>query len=160
MTALRNKGMGHAMKHFIHKFGLALLAFSLLFVAGCPQVIRALPTVVSTVQEAAMVLDTIEDFSRGYFVVKPDAEKQKKVSQAIAKCRAALSATLHATSGAQEFDQKDYDASFAEFKKAYEELLNVVGPLGVRQAGALSAAPTGDSLEVPGPDTIASRAAP
>lgn len=116
---------------------------------ACAAVASALPIITATVQDAAVILDSIEDFSRHYFAVKPDPEKEKKVFAAVTKCRAALNATLRATKGTEELTQKQYEQAFADFTAAYNELLALVGPLGVRPAGSLAAARGGESLEVP-----------
>jgi len=65
--------------------------------------------------------------------------------------RASLNLALRASRGAEELDQQKVDAAFADFKVAYQELLSLVGPLGVRPAGALGAQPYDEHLYVPEP---------
>lgn len=149
------------MKHFLRLCTLVVALFALpAFLTACPAVISALPVIVATVQDAALILDTIEDFVQRYFAGHPDASRQKTVAQAIAKCRAALNATLRAARGVDELNQQKFDEAFADFKVAYAELLALVGPLGVRPSGSLRVSPGGDQLEVPTPDAFTRRVQP
>ena len=133
----------------------AFLALPIL-ATGCDVVRSVLPQVVSAVTKSILALDTIENFTDAYFAAKPDAEKQKVVGKALAKARAALSAAQHATEGAEKLDQAQNNEAWKAFQQAYEELLILTGPLGVKpdKGGVLQASPAGDALLVPAPEAL------
>ena len=134
---------------------IALVALPTILTACPPAVIAALPVIVAAVQDAALIIDSIEQFVQRYFAAHPDAAKEKTVAKAIAKCRAALNATLRAANGIDELNQQKFDEAFADFKVSYTELLAVTSPLGVKPAGSsLLLAPSGETLEVPTPEAF------
>lgn len=116
---------------------------------GCGAIISALPHVIAAVVDAVQVLDAIEAFVKRYFVENPDPPRELAVGKAIAKARGSLNAALRVAQGTEKLDQQKVDAAFADFKVAYQELLALVGPLGVKPAGTLAASPNG--LTVPTP---------
>lgn len=104
-----------------------------------------LPIIASYVTDAAMVLGTVQQFVDTYFATHPDPAKQKQVDDAIKKAKTALDAAQKALAGASELTQAQVTAAFADFVAAYNDLMALVGPLGVTvqdPAGkALKAAP-------------------
>lgn len=127
------------------------LAITVSFVApGCAAIATALPHVIAAVVDAVQILDAIEAFVAQYFAAQPDKEKELKVAKAIAKTRAALNVALRSVEGAEKLDQQKVDEAFTSFKQAYQELIAIVGPLGVKPAGALMATQDG-GLQVPEP---------
>lgn len=117
-----------------------LILVLVLTVCGCAALASLLPKVIATIADAGMIIDTIEDFADAVFMTSPDPDAQTKVHAALEKTRAALNVTLRTATGAQNLTEKQASEAFADFRKAYEELLVVVAPLGVKQAddGVLS----------------------
>lgn len=125
--------------------------------AGCAAALAALPDIIAAVVDGAGVIDLIEQLVARYFVAHPDAEAQRKVDEAVQRCRLALNAALHAARGAKDVDDAAIDKAFDEFKAAYLELVRLTRPYGVRMGAghALRAAP--GELEVPEPAALAPR---
>jgi hypothetical protein len=132
-------------------FRLALLAVWMAIPGGCATIASKLPAVISAVTDGMMVLDTIEAFIRNYFTKHPAPETQARVDVAIARTRGALSAALRTAHGAEKLDQAQIDAAFADFKAAYQDLMVLLTPLGVRSGDRLAAAPNSSGLIVPEP---------
>ena len=131
----------------------AIVALVCCFVAApsCATIAPFLPTVIAAVTDGALVVDTIDRFVDRYFETRPNPDLQKKIDVATARVRSALDAALRIASGAQHLNQAKVDEAFAEFRLAYQDLLALVGPLGVTtsNAGQLRATPGG--LMVPEP---------
>jgi hypothetical protein len=140
------------------RLGILALAFaSLVTLPGCPEFWRVLPSIVSAVTDAILVLDQVESFVGAYFAANPNPEQQKKVATAIGKCRNALTVAQRATKGVDKLGQEEVDAAFAEFRAAWVELSALItGIPGIRvqRAGepTLSAAP--GQLVVPEPEAL------
>jgi hypothetical protein len=138
---------------------MVLCALLAVGTAGCGAIIGALVNVASYIQEASMVIDQIQAFVDAYFAKRPDPAKQETINDAIAKSRAALGVALKTSRGAEQLDQAQIDAAFAEFAGAYRELLTLVGPLGVRVGGSFAVSPDG-ALTVPPAEELVPRSAP
>ena len=117
--------------------------------SGCAALGSLLPGVIAAVTDGAQILDMIERFVGSYFAAHPDAEAQRKVGDAVTKCRLALNAALRTAEGTKALTDEQVGYAFDDFKKAYLELRALTGPLGVRSLGRLAAAP--GTLEVPEP---------
>lgn len=130
---------------------VALLASPLAAGSGCATIAPFLPTVIAAVTDGSLVIDTIDKFVDRYFESRPNPDLQKKVDIAVARTRSALDAALRIASGAQDMNQAKVDEAFLEFRLAYQDLLALVGPLGVMAGGGgkLQARPGG--LLVPEP---------
>ena len=129
------------------------LAVFMFLAPGCATVAAYLPTVIAAVQDGALVVDTIERFVDRYFEAKPNPEKQKQADQAIARTRSALDLALRTASGAQDLNDAKVDEAFAEFRRAYTDLVVLLGPLGLATGEGLRASPGG--LTVPTPLAMA-----
>jgi hypothetical protein len=116
---------------------------------ACAQLVSALPAVIAAVTDASQIIDAIEDFAKRFFAAKPDPEREEVVLEAVAKTRTALNVALRFAQGAESLDQAKVDQAFADFRVAYQSLLTLTAPLGVREAGALAAGP--GMLTVPKP---------
>lgn len=128
-----------------------ILAIALLVgpVTGCSAIFSNLPTVLAYVQDAQLVISTIESFANAFFAARPNADLQKKVGEAIAKAKTALDLAVRAASGVDGLGKADVDKAFKDFQLAYQDLTSLLGPMGVHRGGALRATPGG--LEVPEP---------
>lgn len=127
---------------------LGALAFA---APGCAAVISALPTVIAYAQDAAFILDQVAKFVDAYFAVHPNADLQKSVATAEARARSALDLAVRAASGGQALDQAKIDEAFADFGKAWQDYLVLVGPFGVKSGAPRMAAAPGGGLLVPEP---------
>lgn len=126
-----------------------LLAAALVVPVSCAAVVQYLPTVIAVVQDALIVIDQIKMFTDGVFVVKPNPDLQHKIDQAIARTKVALDAALRVANGTDKLTKEQADAAFADFKVAYQDLIALVAPLGVKTGDHLAAAP--GTLTVPTP---------
>jgi hypothetical protein len=134
--------------------GLALV-FS---VSSCAAVVASLPKVIAVVTDASLILDQINTFVNGVFAAadaagKPETDLQKKFNEAITKARSALAAANRTAAGAENLSQSQIAEAFADFRAAYQDLLALVGPLGVSTGNGNGdkAASSGPSLQVPEP---------
>jgi len=111
--------------------------------------------VIAAVTEAQAILDAIDAAASRYFVASPNSEAHKRYARAMARARLSLSAAMRTAQGAEKLDQQKVDEAFQEFRKAYQDLLAVVGPLGIAaptKDGAVSLAVAEDgALLVPEP---------
>jgi hypothetical protein len=127
-----------------------VLGLALVFTVGsCAAVVASLPKVIAVVTDASLILNQIDSFVNGVFAVKPDAELQKKYAVVMAATRKALAAANRIATGSQDLTQSQINDAFAEFRAAYQDLLALVGPLGVTTGNGDKAAP--GTLQVPEP---------
>jgi len=104
--------------------------------AGCGATLGTiLATVLTVVTDAALIVDQVQDFIDIYFDGKPDPALQAKITAVIAKCQVALDMATRAARGGQALNGKDVAAALAEFQAAFADLMELVGPLGVKVAG-------------------------
>jgi hypothetical protein len=122
---------------------------------GCAAVLSALPTVIAAVMDAFVILDAIDDFSDRYFKVHPDPGAQSKIDNAITKARASLNIALRTTQGAQDLSDQDIERAFASFRVAYQELLVLVGPIGIKSTSSGDNALSASSNQLVVPEPIA-----
>jgi len=117
-----------------------------------------LPTVISVISEAAVVLDSIEAAGNDHFARNPDEATAKKFRKGISKARSSLALASRLSKGTDAAAKQDIDAAFDEFKKAYSDVLALLGPLGVvapSSGDGTMAAPDGDGpLMVPPPEAF------
>lgn len=128
--------------------GPTLFSFCL-YAVGCRPFLDALPKIASVIGEAGAVLDEIAAFAGRVFKAKPNPTLETTVEEAIARTRAALVAAGAAARGAQDLGEEGYAKALAAFLEAYQTLLDLTAPLGVRPSGGGLRAAAGDSLEVP-----------
>lgn len=116
---------------------------------GCATVTAALPKVIAAVTDAVMVLDAVDGFIDQHFKENPDPAAEASVRAIVARTRGALSAALRTANAAQKLDQAEVDGAFAEFRKAYQDLMAVLAPLGVVTGKTLRA--TAGQFQIPTP---------
>lgn len=118
---------------------------------GCAAFVKALPQIVSLVNDAVLVIEQIESFSQSYFRAHPDAAREAAVADALARTRSALIATERAASGVEAVSKEDTQAALDAFREAYGHLLEAIGGIpGLRVGSAGDAAAPGE-LVVPDP---------
>ena len=98
---------------------------------GCPFIAKWLPSVITTIAQAGEVLDAIETTANVFFQGEGAQSDREKFAHGMAKTRLALGAVSHAAKGAQHSDRQDVDKAWQEFQKAYQDILALLGPLGV-----------------------------
>jgi len=115
-------------------FLLALMT-ALLTVPACAtfgqDVTKDLPSVTADVNEATLVVSTIETFVDGYFANHPNPDAQLKVDQAFARVKLAAAAIQSLARGAGDLQSNQGSAALAEFSSAYTDLLALVKSFGV-----------------------------
>ena len=127
-----------------------LAAAVLLGAPACmPGAAGVLAQIATVISDAGQVLSLADIAWRTWARANPPSEAdQRRFERLMADSHRSLSIASSAVSGAESMDQKDYDAAFASFRKAYGELnaflteKGVVGPPGmtggVGVAGAVS----------------------
>ena len=140
---------------------LAALLIPASTLMGCGAVIgtvAALATkVLPIIVEAAAVLDAIDLQAKQHFKQNPNRELEEKYVKAAARARLALSAASRASEGTRELDGGDVEAAFNQYEKAFQEVVGVLGPLGVVRPsvdGNLQAGSGSGALEIPLPRAL------
>lgn len=135
----------------VFAFAAALMVVPVL--AGCAALAPYLPMVIADVTRAILTLDTIEQFMAQRFKEAPNPALEAKLGKGLARCRAALNAAQSAARGTDELNKAQTDKAWDEFQRAYEELLVIVGPFGVKPAAGdgLAVSEDGATLSVPLP---------
>lgn len=117
------------------KLSLAfVLVFSLsLGVAGCGAALAAtIAQIVAVASSAVNYVNLISDFADKFFAVNPNPGLQATVAKAVTKARVAAMLLDDAAQGADHLSKDDLAAAFANFRSAYEDLLQLTAPIGVR----------------------------
>lgn len=142
------------LKKYITIFLIPIFMFGIgIGVPGCAAFLSELPTMVAAVSDAVLILETIEKFAGTYFTSHPDSTSQTKITAALQKARNALMVAEHALSAADEVNHDQFYAAIKDFGDAYQELMVLVGPLGVKEASpGLKAGP--NELLVPRPNIL------
>lgn len=114
---------------------LALLAASMAL-PGCATlrpVVDNLPKAVAYAQDAELVVTGLETFEKGYYMVKPNPAQQAIVENGIADARSALDAGIRICEGTTELSASQVDLAFSDFRKAYIDVVGLLGPIGVKR---------------------------
>ena len=139
-----------------HLIALAMLS-CFLALPACAALAKWLPVVISALGEAGQVLDAIDGVALAHFEANPDAEARKTYGQIMSRARSSLALAHRLSKGTDDASKQKINEAFGEFKKAYQDLLALLGPLGVvapSTDGAMSA-PTDDGpLLVPPPESL------
>jgi len=131
----------------------SLLAVVLTLGPACAGALPIIATITSIAAEAVTWVDVISDFvSRSPI----DEATRAKIDQAVHRARLAAITLQRAGRGADELSREQLEAAFASFREAYEALLAVTEPFGVREAlpaGAFGVDIDG-RLQVPAAETF------
>ncbi len=98
------------------------------------EVTNALPQATAYAEDASLILTGVETFEKGYYTVKPNPTQQKLVETAISRARSAIDAGIRVCMGIKDVSQSQIGPAFADFQGAYQDLLALLGPLGVHRA--------------------------
>jgi type VI protein secretion system component VasF len=135
-----------------------LSAASVATASGCAALQYVLPIVTDIIADAIAAGGTLDRASSlvDAMLSRPsDAQLRERAVAAIERCRAALKVALSAAKGGRAATDEDYDAAFAEFRAAWRDLEDAIGPLGlVRMPGDLG----GGTSAVESPDAAMTRA--
>jgi len=138
---------------------LAAVAALAIGFTGCAGVVANLPAVLAYVQDAELVVSTIESFVNAYFTAKPDPALQGKIAVVIARVKSAEDLIARLATAGKEANMAQIDAAFADLKVAYVDLLQLVGPLGVHASDGARFGAVPGGLVVPTPAVFARQAA-
>lgn len=128
---------------------LFVLALSLV---GCAAVVKALPVIASVIADAHQTMDIIDVAAQEWVrTTNPPDEHRRKYAELRSATLRSLNIANRAVTGAQDIDQKQYDAAFQEFKAAFAELKAFLQERGVMNAGALKSSADGTPEPVPEP---------
>lgn len=121
------------------------LGFFLTAQVGCATLRRDLPTILTYIQDGALILGTIQSYSNLFFASHPDTGLEAKINTKIADTQTALDAALRAVQGATDLSTAQYAAAFAPFMAAYSDLLALAKQIGVVSSNSIAVA-----MAVPG----------
>lgn len=119
-------------------------------------VVDLMPKVNTYVQDAQLVVSTVEGIEKSYFAVKSNPDLQKKVEILIANAKTALDAGLRACAATEDLSDGKIIDAFADFRGLYTDVVALLGPYGARRdgrAGAGAGAP-GPDLALPDPPLL------
>lgn len=108
---------------------------------GCAWLKQNIPVAVTYAEDAQAILNVIEVAERAFFVIAPNPDLEKQVDQGIIDAQLALDAGIRILSGASDLSQDQVDAAFADFRKAYASLLELL-----KQVGIVTPTPEGHGL--------------
>jgi hypothetical protein len=138
------------MRFVVLLIGLGLMIAPL---AGCKELLAALPRVVAVVPDAMLIVDQVESFTGNYFKAHPNPKKEAEVSKAISRARSSLIVAQRSAVGGDKAANGQTLSAIADFKVAYEELLKACEGIAGFSVGdaSQSFAAAGDALVVPTP---------
>ena len=93
---------------------------------------QGLNVTIGALQAATNTLDVIQSFVTDYFRAKPDVAKEKEVDDGITKTREGLITATKLLEGIEAATQLQIDNATKDFRDAWDELVKLVGPLGVK----------------------------
>jgi hypothetical protein len=94
-------------------------------------VLPILSSVIAAITEAGQVLDAIDIAAQRHFANTPNKSLEEEYGLAMSKARLALSAAMRTAKGAEKLDQQKVDQAFADFRKAYQDVIELLGPYGI-----------------------------
>lgn len=91
------------------------------------------PVILAVIQDALIIVGKIETWlTNVYFPAHPDAAKEKQAIDAIDKVKDAIDGAANLLGGGIEATQAQLDQAEAKFTAAWNDLMALVGPLGVK----------------------------
>jgi hypothetical protein len=110
--------------------------------AGVQKFVDALPTIVQYVQDAAIILDSIDQAVLPILAMRQDPELGRKYSSAMDAARQSLQVALRSAKGGEQLSENKLDEAFISFRQAYIQLLSLLQQANLMGAtGAMAAAP-------------------
>lgn len=137
------------------KFRIWMMAIALCLSPGCgalQKVVDSLPTVIQYVQDAAIVLDSIDRAVLPILALKNDDQITRKYANAMDAARQSLQVALRSAEAGQQLSQEDLDSAFSNFRQAYVQLLDLLNKASLMNtSGTLAAAPGMANLTIETP---------
>lgn len=120
------------------------------------EIVDLMPKVHTYVQDAQLVVSTVEGVEKSYFNTRPNPDLQKKVEVLIAEARTALDAGLRICAATDHLSNSNIAAAFADFQGLYTDIVALLGPYGARRApgAGAGAGPPGPDLVLPDPPLL------
>jgi len=106
-----------------------------LALTGCgalPWIATNGPIILATIQDATIIVDQIAAWVSAYFQAHTDPAKQAAVDEALAKIRKVIDAAAQLLAGGIAATQAQLDQVEKDFTAAWDDLMSLVGPLGVK----------------------------
>jgi hypothetical protein len=123
---------------------------------ACAELVPLIPTIVSIITDAVVVIETIDGVVQEHFrAVDVSPEVRAAYTQVHSRCLAALNAANHALRGAEKLDQKQFDAAFDDFDAAYRDLRVLLEKEGLLEGDRLKAG--GTEIVIPDPEVLTYR---
>lgn len=121
---------------------------------GCQYLPAVLPVVADIITEIIDAKDKIEKIdaaAQAWFAQYPNADMQKKWTDAVDKANAAVDVALKAAHGVEDASEKDLQGAMANFVSAWQTLRELATSIGfVGANGTVNAGPaTGGVLDDP-----------
>lgn len=116
-----------------------VIAIVSLALAGCGATLHEVKGAVTTVtsdiitdaQDGKQIVDALHSTAEIFFLLHADPANQAKVEQVFADVDLAIDAAIRAASGANSANDGDYNLAFAQFRVAYDKLIQVLQNIGV-----------------------------
>ena len=119
------------------KRNIIALALALAVLPSCAwstkNILPVLQDVLLVGEDAIAILNAIHAAEVIFFLAHNDPVMQAKVESAIGDVSTALDAAIQAASGAKDLSANDADAAFAAFRQSYQDLVALLGKLGIAQ---------------------------
>lgn len=132
-----------------------MLALAMCFTPGCAafqKVVDSLPTVIQYVQDAAIVLDSIDRAALPILALKNDDQLTRKYANAMDAARQSLQVALRSAEAGKDLSEEDLDSAFVGFRQAYVQLLDLLQKAKLMNtSGTMAAAPGMVNITVPTP---------
>jgi len=105
---------------------------------GCPSLLPIVTQILAYGDDAQAVLNIISIIEKTFFGSAPNAELQRQIEQKLLEAQLALDIAVRSLNGAKDLSGEQVDSAFAEFRKAYESLVDLL-----KLAGIISPTPEG-----------------
>lgn len=136
------------------------LVFATFALPGCKVLAGLLPVIadiIGDIAKAQEALTKIDSVMGAFFAVSPNEELQKAYTQGRVVVDDSLGVVLLLAQGAEKASREEMEAAWADFRRAYAALLEIVAKAGftVTTEGALATVNMeGELLEIPAPDSF------
>lgn len=133
---------------------LILLATLTCALSACAGLLSTLPSVLSFVDKAEVVLNSIDFFEHQFFAGHPDAALQRDVELAVHTAREQLETDRATCEAINDPTPEQVEAAFADFYASYQDILRLTHAIGVVGVPLGRVAASRDGLVVPSVDAL------
>lgn len=117
-----------AMRQVVAGVLIATMAMGCAAIASITPILQ---TVIARGQDAIIILNILQSAIGAFFAVSPNPSLQGKVDVAFQTAALALDAAIRATSGTVDLTAEQADAAFEEFRKAYDDLVQLLATIRI-----------------------------